>query len=73
MLSKALTCIIFFLYKQKHFFIKEADTFGHSVVPAIYTSHIDHFKSQHTAYEKSAACLSVDFESLPGFILFAIL
>ena len=32
-LSKALTCMKFFLYKQKMlFFIKETDTFGHIVV-----------------------------------------
>ena len=31
-LSKALTCMIFFLYKQKMLFIKETDTFGHVVV-----------------------------------------
>ena len=31
-LSKALTCMKFFLYKQKCFFIKETDTFGHIVV-----------------------------------------
>ena len=31
-LSKALTCMNFFLYKQKCFFIKEMDTFGHIVV-----------------------------------------
>ena len=32
-LSKALTCMKFFLYKQKKcFFIKETDTFGHIVV-----------------------------------------
>ena len=31
-LSKALTCIKFFLYKQKMLFIKETDTFGHIVV-----------------------------------------
>ena len=31
-LSKALTCMKFFLYKQKLLFIKETDTFGHIVV-----------------------------------------
>ena len=25
----------------------------------IYTSHIDHFTPQHTAFEQTAACLSV--------------
>ena len=31
-LSKALTCMKFFWYEQKCFFIKETDTFGHIVV-----------------------------------------
>ena len=31
-LSKALTCMNFFLYKKICFFIKETDTFGHIVV-----------------------------------------
>ena len=31
-LSKALTCMKLFLYKQKLLFIKETDTFGHIVV-----------------------------------------
>ena len=44
MLSKALTCMNFFLYIQKWLF---------------YTSHIDHFTPQHTAFEQSVACLSV--------------
>ena len=66
-LSKALTCMISFLYKQKMFFIKETDTFSYIVVWTIYTSHIDHFTSQHTAYEQSTARLSVFLESLPGF------
>ena len=65
-LSKALTCMNFFLYKQKMLFIKETDTFGHIVVRTIYTSHIDHFTPQHTAFEQSAACLSAFLESLPG-------
>ena len=43
LLSKALTCMKFFLYKQKRLFIKETDIFGHIVVWTIYTSHIDHF------------------------------
>ena len=30
-LSKGLTCMKFFLYKQNAFFIKETDTFGHIV------------------------------------------
>ena len=56
-LSKALTCMKVFLYKQKCFFIKETDTFGHIVVIAIYTSHIDHFTPKHTAFEQFKACL----------------
>ena len=63
----------FFLYKQKMLFIKETDTFGHVVVRTIYTSHIDHFTPQHTAFEQSVACLSVFLELLPGLIPFAIL
>ena len=31
-LSKGLTCMKFFLYKQNLLFIKETDTFGQSVV-----------------------------------------
>ena len=31
-LSKALTCMIMFLYKQKLLFVKETDTFCHIVV-----------------------------------------
>ena len=50
------------------FFVKETDTFGHIVVWTTYTSHIDHFTSQHTAFEQSAACLSVFLELLPGLI-----
>ena len=46
----------------------ETDTFGYIVVWTIYTSHTDHFTPQHTAFEHSAACLSVVFELLPGFI-----
>ena len=42
-------------------FIKETDTFGHIVVLAIYTSHIDHFSPQHTAFGQSVACFSVFF------------
>ena len=53
-------------------FIKGTDTFGYNVW-TIYTSHTDHFTPQHTAFEKSTACLSVFLESLPAFIPFAIL
>ena len=73
-LSKALTCMIFFLSKQKKaFFIKETDTFGHIVVWTFYTPHIDHFTPLHTAFEQLAACLSVYLEYLPGLIPFTIL
>ena len=50
------------------FFVKETDTFGHIIVWTTYTSHIDHFTPQHTAFEQSAACLSVFLELLPGLI-----
>ena len=72
-LSKALTCMKFFLYIQKCFLFKETDTFGHIVVWTIYRSHINHFTPKHTAFEQSAACLSVFLESLPGLVPFAIL
>ena len=39
--------------------MKETDTFGYIVVWTIYTSHIDHFTPQQSAFEQSAACLSV--------------
>ena len=55
------------------FFIKETDTFGHIVVWIIYTSHIDYFTPQHTAFVQLPACLSVILELLPGLIPFAIL
>ena len=58
---------------KKMLFTKETDTFGHIVVWIIYTSHKDHFTPQHTAFEQSAACLSVFLESLTGLIRFAIL
>ena len=70
----SLTCMKFFLFKQKKcFFIKETDNFGHIVVYKFYTAYIDHFTPQHTAFEQSAACLSVYLELLPGLILFTIL
>ena len=47
----------------------ETDTFGYIVVWTVFTSHIDHFTPKHTAFEHSAACLSVVFELLPGYIL----
>ena len=64
---------IFPVLTTKCFFIKQMNTFGHIVVCTFYTSHIDHFTPQHTAFEQSAACLSVYLELLPGLIPFAIL
>ena len=61
-LSKALTFINFFLYKQKSFFYH-----------IIYTSHLDHFTPQLKAFEQSTACLSVFLKSLPGLTPFTIL
>ena len=51
LLSKALTCMKIFLYKQKRLFIKETDTFGHIVV--WHYTHTDHFTHQRTAFETS--------------------
>ena len=34
-----------------YIYIQETDTYGHIVVGTIYTSHIDHFMPQHTAFE----------------------
>ena len=65
-ISRALTCMKIFLYKQTlFFFIKETGTFGHIVVWTIPASHIDHFTPKHTAFEQAAACLSVFLELLP--------
>ena len=68
LLSKALTCMNFFLKNKNGYFIIETDTFGYIVVCTIYTSHTDYFTPQHTAFERSAACLSVVFELLPVFL-----
>ena len=57
-----------FLYKPELLFVKETDTFGHIVVWTTYTSHIDHFTPQHTAFEQSVTCLLVFLELLPGMI-----
>ena len=54
-------------------FFKKTDTFSHIVVWAIYTYHIYHFTPQQTAFEQSAACVSVFLELLPGLIPLAIL
>ena len=61
LLAWKLSCI-----SKNCFFVKETDTFGHIVVWKTYTSHIDHFTPQHTAFKQSAACLSVFLELLPG-------
>ena len=47
----------------------ETDAFGYIVVWTIYTSHTDHFTHQHTAFELSAACLSIVFGFLVLFRL----
>ena len=60
------------IYKNGYF-IMERDTFGYIDVCTIYTSNTDHFTPQHTDFEHLAACLSVVFELLPGFIPFTIL
>ena len=67
-LSKALTVWKFSRINKNSFFVKETDTFGHIVVWTTFTSHINHFKLQHTAFEQSATCLSVFLKSLPGLI-----
>ena len=58
LLSKALTCVKFFLYKQKWEFY-HGD--GYIVVRTIYTPRTDHFTPQQTAFEHLVACLSVVF------------
>ena len=67
-LSKALICMKIFCIHKNYSFVKKTDIFGHIVVWTTYTSHIDHFTPQHTAFEQSAACLSVVLEILPGLI-----
>ena len=54
-------------------FVKKTYASGYFVVWTIFASHIDWFISQHTAFEYSAACLSVIFWLLPGLILLASL
>ena len=71
--QKLLPSWNFSCINKKWFFIKKTDTYGHIVVCLIYTSHIDNFMPQHTAFEQSAACLSVYLELIPGLIPFAIL
>ena len=73
LLSKALTCMKYFLKNENGYVTKETDTFGYSDILTIYTFHTDHITPQHTAFEYSAACLSFVCELLPGLIPFAIL
>ena len=70
-LSKAFTCMKFFLYKQKCIFHQGDGYFWPHCCITMYTYHIDHFTPQHTTFEQSAACLSVFFELLPSLIPFA--
>ena len=63
LLARTISCI-----NKNCIFVKKTDTFGHIVVWTTYTSHIDNFMPQHTAFEQSAACLSVFLELLPGLI-----
>ena len=65
LLSKSLTCVKCFLLALLS--RRWIPLIGYIVVWTIYTSYIDHFMPQHTAFEQSAACLSVVFELLPGF------
>ena len=66
--QKLLLAWKFSCINKNCFFVKETDTFGQIVVWTTYTSHKDHFTPQHTAFEQSAACLSVFLELLPGLI-----
>ena len=58
LLSKALTCMNFTCINKNVYFIKETDTFAFIDIWTIYTFHIT---PHHTAFENSAACLSVVF------------
>ena len=73
LLSKALTCMNFYLYKTKMATLSWRRIHLAILLYGQNTSHTDHFTPQHTAFEHSAACLSVVFELLPGFIPFTIL
>ena len=57
-----------FLYKQELLFCQGDGYFWPHCCMNKYTYHIDHFTPQHTAFEQSAACLSVFLELLPGSI-----
>ena len=67
-LSKALTCMKIFLYKQELLFCQGDGYFWPQCCMNNLYTHIDHFTPQHTAFEQSAACLSVFLELLPGLI-----
>ena len=49
--------------------MKERDTLGHIVIWTIYTSHIDYFTPQNTAFEQFTACSSVFWELLVNNIV----
>ena len=66
-LSKALTCMKIFLYKQELHFCQGDGYLWSRCCMNKYTSHIDHFTPQHTAFEQSAACLSVFFRVTSWF------
>ena len=55
------------------FFVGETDAFGRIVVWATYTSHMDRFTPWHAAFGRSATCLSVFLELLPGLMPLAVL
>ena len=64
-LSKALTCMIFFLYKQKLLFYQgDGYLWLYCCMNNLYISQRSHH-AQHTAFEQSTACLSGVFELLP--------
>ena len=69
---KLLLAWNFFLYKQKCFFYQADGYLWPDNVWTIYTSHIDHFTPQHTAFEQYTACLSVFLDLLAGLIPLAI-
>ena len=57
LLSKAFTCMNFTCINKMAFYQRDG-YLGPIVVKTIFTSHTDHFKPQHIAFEQSAACLS---------------
>ena len=73
LLSKALTCINFFLYKQKWLFYHGDEYLWlYCCMDNLYISDRSLYAPTYS-FEHSAACLSVVFESLPRFIPFTIL